>query len=278
MRTLAAALCAVMLLLFSDAAMQSARAAAQTFASGVMPALFPMMVLCRLLPSSHMGKGSRFPLSAVMFGFLAGSPASAQRAEGMRKGGMSQRHFERLLALTGVMSPMFFTGTLAGWMNCKSAAWIMLGAHWLGAAVAALLWERVPADDRAQAAEGCAQERVTLPEAIIQSARSLLAVCGAMMLFSALAGVLQQLFRLPGPVFAVLYAVLEIGGGAKAVISAFAQPPCALLCALCSFGGLSIWLQNLLFVDESIRPVKLLGMRALHGAVSYGLFSLISFL
>ena len=272
MRTLAAALCAVMLLLFSDAAMQSARAAAQTFASGVMPALFPMMVLCRLLPSSHMGKGSRFPLSAVMFGFLAGSPASAQRAEGMRKGGMSQRHFERLLALTGVMSPMFFTGTLAGWMNCKSAAWIMLGAHWLGAAVAALLWERVPADDRAQAAEGCAQERVTLPEAIIQSARSLLAVCGAMMLFSIAAGVAGRCLHgvLSAKALAVLWAVMEIGSGAKAVTEAFPDAA-ALLCGLCSFGGLSIWLQNLLFVGESIRPARLLGMRALHGAVSYSL-------
>ena len=286
MRTLAAALCAVMLLLFSDAAMQSARAAAQTFASGVMPALFPMMVLCRLLPSSHMGKGSRFPLSAVMFGFLAGSPASAQRAEGMRRCGMSQRHFERLLALTGVMSPMFFTGTLAGWMNCKFAAWIMLGAHWLGAAVAALLWEWVPADDRAQAAEGCAQKRVTLPEAIIQSARSLLAVCGAMMLFSILAGILAQALGLILPRWtqehahwmAVLWAMMEIGGGAKAVIDSFPSPPGALLCALCSFGGLSVWLQNLLFLGEKIHPAKLLCMRALHGALAYAIFSLLSFL
>ena len=61
--------------------------------------------------------------------------------------------------------------------------------------------------------------------------------------------------------------MLEIGGGAKAVIAVLPDP--ALLCALCSFGGLSIWLQNLLFVGESIRPVRLLCMRALHGAVSY---------
>ena len=69
----------------------------------------------------------------------------------------------------------------------------------------------------------------------------------------------------------VLWAMLEIGSGAKAVIDAFGTPPTALLCGLCSFGGLSIWLQNLLFVGESIRPVRLLGMRALHGAVSYSL-------
>ena len=49
----------------------------------------------------------------------------------------------------------------------------------------------------------------------------------------------------------------------------------ALLCALCSFGGLSIWLQNLLFVPECIRPAKLLCVRMLHGALSGGLALLV---
>ena len=69
--------------------------------------------------------------------------------------------------------------------------------------------------------------------------------------------------------------VLAIGGGAAAVLEAWPQAPMALLCALCSFGGLSIWLQNLLFVPECIRPAKLLCMRMLHGALSGGLALLI---
>ena len=98
---------------------------------------------------------------------------------------------------------------------------------------------------------------------------------------SILAGVLQAaLSRLcpawtaaNGPALSVLWALLETGGGAAAVLKSHAAPPLALLCGLCSFGGLSIWLQNLLFVGKCIRPVRLLQMRALHGAVSMGLFA-----
>jgi len=263
MKTFFIAGCAAALLVFSDAAMQACREAAQVFVSSVLPSLFPMMVLGRLLPQ---GRGTA--VQTAFFGWLSGSPAAAQRV--MASGAKEK---EKLLCLTGVMNPLFFTGTLSTWLQSRETGWKMLLAHWLGAAVTALVWRSKPQETKQQN-----MRPPSLPEATSLSAGAMLSVCGAMMLFSVLAGVLQQLFRLPGPVFAVLYAVLEIGGGAKAVISAFAQPPCALLCALCSFGGLSIWLQNLLFVDESIRPVKLLGMRALHGAVSYGLFSLISFL
>ena len=72
-------------------------------------------------------------------------------------------------------------------------------------------------------------------------------------------------------VLSVLWAALEIGSGAKEMV----QSGCALpaLGAMCSFGGLSIWLQNLLFVGNDIRPAKLLRMRMLHGTVCYGLLS-----
>ena len=78
-----------------------------------------------------------------------------------------------------------------------------------------------------------------------------------------------------GRLLAAAWALLEIGGGAAAVLEAWSRVPMALLCALCSFGGLSIWLQNLLFVPECIRPAKLLCMRMLHGALSGGLALLI---
>ena len=74
---------------------------------------------------------------------------------------------------------------------------------------------------------------------------------------------------------AVLWAVMEIGGGSSAVISTM-EAPQAWLSALCGFGGLSIWLQNLLFLDEKIRPAKLLLMRAVHGAACYALVKLLN--
>ena len=63
---------------------------------------------------------------------------------------------------------------------------------------------------------------------------------------------------------------VEIGGGAHALLDVSPTPDLPLLCALCSFGGLSILMQNLLFLGKSIRPGKLLLVRLLHGAAAYG--------
>jgi len=262
--TILVSLCAAGLLLFSQEAMQSARAAAQTFGNGVLPALFPMMVLCRMLPSD-----GRIWLTAA-FSFLSGSPASVQRASKTRC-----RFPETLLALTGVMSPMFFTGTLAGWTGDARAARTLLALHWLSAMVTAAVWRMFEQPSAPEATE--AAEKAALPAAIQQSAISALGVCGAMMLFSIASGVAGAILApvLGERMISVLHAAMEIGSGAHAIIEQWESPPFALLGAMCSFGGLSIWLQNLLFVPKSIRPAKLLCMRMLHGAVCYGLGKII---
>ena len=104
-----------------------------------------------------------------------------------------------------------------------------------------------------------------------------------MMLFSILAALFRQGLSalLPDwaaahPEFpAILWAILEIGGGAHALLDVSAASDLPLLCALCSFGGLSILMQNLLFLGKSIRPGRLLACRLLHGAAAYGICGLL---
>ena len=271
----------LMLLIFSDSAMAAALASARCFAQGVMPALAPMMVLGKMLPNRT--KPEHSPKTAVLrstlFAFAAGSPAAAQR---LRAGGWRGRGWECMLCLTGVMSPMFFTGTLAGWLGSRRDGWVLLMAHWTGAIVTAGLWQLMFPKENAVHIAPKQDQKVTLPAAIAQSAQSLLCVLGAMMVFSVAASLLRSALALAAPawtaahedILAVAWAVMEIGGGSSAVIGATEHPQ-ALLSALTGFGGLSIWLQNLLFVEDSIRPAKLLAMRALHGAVCYGIVRLL---
>jgi len=261
-----------------------------------------MMVLGKLMRLPQKDEHS-FP-GAVIMAFAGGSPASAQRVRLMYDAGrVPQRALEPLLAATGVMSPMFFVGTLADWTGLRAACWAMLAAHWLGALITAGLWAlgrglwksgqtqagRTVADGRRQpgashpagAPDGREPLGAMLPRAVTEAAQALLAVCGSMMLFSILAGVARAALLRLWPAWAasharalsVLWALLETGGGAAAVLGSYEAPPLMLLCGLCSFGGLSIWLQNLLFVGKCARPAKLLAMRALHGAVSMGLFA-----
>lgn len=282
---------AALMLLDSGTVLDAVNGAAGLFVRSVMPALFPMMVLNGL--SGHLG-GQEKRWMTVGFCWLAGSPASAQRLEGLReRGELPERALLPLAAATGVMSPLFFVGSLGSRLPSPAGGWLLLTAHWLGALAAAGLIHRLsrrfssmekaePVRPEERTA-GRASLLTALPDSLRQAGPALLAVCGAMMLFSILAALFRQGLSalLPDwaaahPEFpAILWAVLEIGGGAHALLDASAAPDLPLLCALCSFGGLSILMQNLLFLGKSIRPGKLLLVRLLHGAAAYGICRLL---
>lgn len=286
-----AGICLLLVMAFSSEAMEAASQAARVFAGGVMPALLPMMVLCRMLPAraNHERSPWRSHAATVLFSFASGSPASAQRVRGLWDAGTVPRGaLEPLLTACGVMSPMFFTGTLTQWTGLRAGCRALLICHWAGALAAAgvaglasacLTGRHASAAVSPRPPARSAAPRPSLPEAVTGAATSLLAVCGAMMTFAVAAGVLRALVAAlwPAwsaahrPLLAAAWALLEVGGGAAAVLEAWPQVPMALLCALCSFGGLSIWLQNLLFVPACVRPAKLLWIRMLHGALSGGL-------
>ena len=277
---------AALMLLDSDTVLNAVNGAAGVFVRSVMPALFPMMVL-NGLSARLSGRERRW--MTVGFCWLAGSPASAQRLEGLReRGELPERALLPLAAATGVMSPLFFVGSLGSRLSNPAGGWLLLTAHWLGALAAAGLIHglsrRFSPTEKAETfrpeerTAGRASLLAALPDSLRQAGTALLSVCGAMMLFSILAAFFRQglSFLLPGwaanhpEVPALLWALLEIGGGAHALLDVSPTPDLPLLCALCSFGGLSIWMQNLLFLGKSIRPGKLLLLRLLHGAAAYG--------
>ena len=278
---------AALMLLDSDTVLNAVNGAAGVFVRSVMPALFPMMVL-NGLSARLSGRERRW--MTVGFCWLAGSPASAQRLEGLReRGELPERALLPLAAATGVMSPLFFVGSLGSRLPNPSGGWLLLTAHWLGALAAAGLIHRLsshfssmekaePVRPEQRTAAGRTSLLAALPDSLRQAGTALLSVCGAMMLFSILAAFFRQGLSalLPGwaadhpEIPALLWALLEIGGGAHALLDVSPTPDLPLLCALCSFGGLSIWMQNLLFLGKSIRPGKLLLLRLLHGAAAYG--------
>lgn len=284
---------AALMLLDSGTVLDAVNGAAGLFVRSVMPALFPMMVLNGLCARLG-GREQRW--MTVCFCWLSGSPASAQRLEGLwERGGLAGRELLPMAAATGVMSPLFLVGSLGGRLPNPAGGWLMLTAHWLGALAAAGLAHGLNHLSRRKTADAALPEEralrpaepvsllEALPDSLRQTGPALLSVCGAMMLFSILAALFRQGLSalLPDwaaahPEFpAILWAVLEVGGGAHALLDVSAAPDLSLLCALCSFGGLSILMQNLLFLGKSIRPGRLLACRLLHGAAAYGICGLL---
>ena len=122
---------AALMLLDSGTVLDAVNGAAGLFVRGVMPALFPMMVLNGL--SARLGGRERRWMT-VGFCWLAGSPASAQRLEGLwKRGEVAGRELLTMAAATGVMSPLFLVGSLGGRLPNPAGGWLMLTAHWLGA-------------------------------------------------------------------------------------------------------------------------------------------------
>lgn len=260
-RLYAAAIGALLALLMSypQTAMEAVRTACRGWATGVMPALFPYMVISQLLASSVPGGALTVPLS-----MLGGSPAGARL---IAQAGFPKERAQRLAALCTTASPLFILGTLSG-------GWRMLASHWLGAAVAwgfvGLLQGKGQA--KADVMPQPKPQRAGLPEIIRDAALAMVSVCGCMAFFSVLSALLSRLLPLT-PSFSVLMAcVLEMAGGCAMIVSLGlpARLSAALLCAAVSFGGLSIFMQNAAFLKPAgVNLRTQLLARIVHAAASF---------
>ena len=240
-----------------QAGMEAARLACRQWATGVLPALFPYLVLSRLLLGAAGGGMLTIPLA-----MLAGSPAGARL---LALGGANCAS-QRRAALCATASPLFLLGTLSGGA-------LMLAAHWLGALAAYGFAACFP--PRADAAPPAVPDSASasLPEIIADSALAMLPVCGCMVFFSVVTALVESLFPLPSAFAAALAAFLEMAGGC-ARISALALPARltrALLCAAVSFGGLSVFMQNASYLRRAGVNLRVqFAAKVVHAVVAFG--------
>ena len=237
------------------------------WARAVAPVLGPFLA-CMLMVSSRVSGG--IGLKTVM-SWLCGSPGGARLMQG---NGLRGKSALRAAAMTGTMSPMFFLGTVSQWMNDPAAGRLILLCHLAGTLLLGLC---IP--DREKPAPQPAAP-MPLVQALRDSALALLTVALCMMLGCAAARIAARAFpRLPGWASAALQCALEVTGGVKALINLNLPCPAPLVCAACSFGGLSILLQNAAFWQESgVGVGKLLLLRAAHALLSFALYLALTYL
>ncbi len=259
------------LLVRAETTMHAASAACRLFATAVLPGLFPYMVLSLMLVSRV---GQMSPGLLMLLGWGGGSPTGARLLPLCP--GLSRREQVRLAVSCATMSPMFLLGTVGGWLESPVAGVVVLGSVLIGGWIAGLMAGTCAKQHDAphSAAEDAAIPPLSFGAAVEQSARTMLLVCGTMVMLRVLAALAAEV--LPAALTLPVTTLLEVTTG-TAEIAALPLPlplRTAIIAGATGFGGMAIILQNRAVYATSFLPlgVQLL-WQAVHGGISF-LFAL----
>ena len=256
------------LLLRASLTMSAASAACRLFVTAVLPGLFPYMTLSLMLTRvKRMSPGL-----VMLLGWGGGSPTGARLIPLCPR--LSPRDRTRLAVSCATMSPMFLLGTVGSWLHSPLAGAVCLvsviGGGWLTGQAAAFPRCRGGACPSRIPQASSALAPLSFGAAIESAARTMLLVCGTMVLlrvFAALAGeMLPTAWILP------VTTALEVTTGTAAIAS-LSLPlswRTALIAGATGFGGMAIIMQN-----RSVLGADVMGLgaqmcwQALHGVLSF---------
>ena len=279
-----AALCALFAMVFaSPQVIASCRDGLRLCCELILPSLFPFFVISLLLgklglpgllgrllsPVTEKLFGvSGAGATALILGLTGGYPLGAAYLAELERGGqLRSDELERLLGFCNNSGPAFLVGAVGGGVFASPRLGLLLyGCHVLAALLTGILL-------RGRGQNGGAAPRTqptpfsrALPEAVREAIPALLSVCGFVVCFAILTGLLDS-FGLLGTAAgwlaartglevraarALLCGFFELGGGVGAMRGLPATPGhLALAAALVGWGGISVHFQTLAVLADS---------------------------
>lgn len=266
------------------------QAAAQGFADGarlcvgsLLPALFPFMVVCELLvgidlpkvllrPTARLlGLQSEDTAAALLASWLGGYAVCARLTAQLRSAGRISASDAALLMLLGCCSgPGFVVGYIGGLLLNSTALGALLYACQLAANLLAAMFclPLLPKAD-APGMINRPQERqeISLPSAISSAASTCLNLCGCVIFFRVVAGVLLADTNLPAAASACVSAGCEITAGCAAFAVLGGRAALYGICLAMSLLGFSVWSQLKLLLQGQVPTRLLLASRLLHAVL-----------
>ena len=260
------------LLFHTSLTMSAASAACRLFVTAVLPGLFPYMVLS-LMAVSRVKRPS--PLLTMLLGWGGGSPTGARLL--LMCTGLSRREQVRLAVSCATMSPMFLLGTVGGWLGSTIAGTVVLvsviAGGWIAGACTSRAADCHPRGNRPDnpgGANPAPTEAMSFGMAVEQSARTMLLVCGTMVMLRVFAALAAQV--LPHACVLPVTTLLEVTTGA-AEIATLPLPlmlRTALIAGATGFGGMAILLQNRAVYPSGFMPLwQQMLWQAVHGGISF---------
>ena len=298
-----ASLCALFCLIFASAdVIGCARSALRLCAELILPSLFPFFVLSILLSklglpallgrllspaAARLFGVSGAGVSARFIGLCGGYPmGAAYIAEMYGDGSIGREEAERLLGFCNNSGPAFIVGAVgAGVFGSAAVGLLLYAVHISAAVITGLLLpkKRVSAAAPAPRAKPLPFS-AALPQAVRQAVSSVLAVCGFVVCFTVLAGLLDArgyFSLLSGTISAalgtelhfsraLLTGILELGSGVGAMRGLSASPAnLALAAGMLGWGGISVQFQTMaLLCDTEIKSSLHLAGRTMSAFIS----------
>lgn len=258
------------LLLRSGTTMDAASAACHLFVTAVLPGLFPYMVLSLMAVSRLSARMS--PTLLMLLGWGGGSPTGARLLPLCP--GMTQVQRIRLAVSCATMSPMFLLGTVGMWLESTVAGVVCLESvifgGWLAGLFAGQATNGRPYDGFAAKDAVGDVAPLSFGAAVEQSARTMLLVCGTMVMLRVFAELAAEV--LPAALSLPVTTLLEVTTGAQAIAVLPLPLPMrtALIAGATGFGGMAILMQNRAVYPEGFMPLGTqLLWQAVHGGISF---------
>lgn len=299
-----AALCVmILMLLCSQEAVEGAKRGLGLCANMIIPSLFPFFVLSFLLNDlglpAFLGRlfepvmKSLFGVSgagasAFIIGISGGYPLGASCiADLVRRGDITTEDGSRLLTFCNNSGPAFIIGAAGvGIFHSSTAGLGLYAVHILSAFITGLFLSgrRCTASHSPQVWFAGTSLSQSLPDAIKRAALQMLTVCGFVVFFSVLTGLLDAL-----GVFSAIYGrvaaytgyelrltrsfltgILELGCGIGAMEGAALTPLNLAVCAfLIGFGGISVAMQTASVLSGTkIKVSRHIAGRLMNGCIS----------
>ncbi len=263
-------LTAMMALLLARAqvVMAAASAACHLFVFSVLPGLMPYMTLALMLVSRV---GRMNPALLVLLGFGGGSPTGG-RLLGLCPA-LSERQRVRLAVTCSTMSPMFLLGTLGGWLKSPAAGVCILMSVLGGGLTAGALAGLLPRREPSTAIRTKAAVPLSMGAAVEQASRTMLLICGAMVMLRVFADLASDITAAVCPALTLpLTTLMEVTTGVERMAALPLPLPLrtALIAGATGFGGMAVMMQNRAVWPEGMLPLWEQALwQAVHGAVSF---------
>lgn len=276
-----------LLVVFSGPAAEGARKGLDVCAATLVPSLLPFFALANLLSALGLpdllgglfggAMGRLFHISpdgaqAFFLGLSGGYPLGAALVADLRRSGRVARdEAERLLAFCNNSGPAFILGAAGGVFKSPAAGLLLYVTHVLAAITTGVVFRGkspAPVPEKPSAAKAVPPFGKALTAAVSKAVGSTVTVCGYVVLFGALLGILEPYLTLPPPVNALVCGFLELGSGVAAMAGQAPEPvPLALTALIIGWGGASVHCQTMgVLADTDISCARHLAGRALCGA------------